>query len=55
MKKNVIVEDFLRSVANLERYMNAYSMFLRNECLTVEEFNTLYDILCKIKDKSREN
>jgi hypothetical protein len=43
-------QGFKRQVANLIKYMNAYSTTLRDFLLGEEEFGNLYDSLAKIHD-----
>lgn len=49
--KSIIKSHFMRQICNLQSFMNAYSMTLREEILTEQEFSELYDLVCKYKDK----
>ena len=51
MNKKDIENGFLRQVANLSTYMNAYSMTLTSGLLSTQEYDNLYDILTKINSK----
>lgn len=49
--KSKIEAHFIRQICDLQSYMNGYSLTLRNEVLTEEEYSELYDVICKYKDK----
>ena len=48
-----VANDFSRQVASLMKYMNAYSITLRDSGIIKEEqFSELYDALCKVNDEN---
>lgn len=49
--KSIIKSHFMRQICNLQSFMNAYSMTLREEILTEDEFSELYNLVCKYKDR----
>lgn len=48
--KKGVMDGLLRQVSNLSKYMNAYSMTIR-EVTNEDDFNVLYDALCLIDKK----
>ena len=43
--RTVIEMNFVRQASNLLQYMNSYSMTLRNQVITEQEFSRLYKAL----------
>ena len=48
--KKGVMDGLLRQVSNLSKYMNAYSMTIR-DVTNEDDFNVLYDALCLIDEK----
>lgn len=48
--KKGVMDGLLRQVSTLSKYMNAYSMTIR-DVMNEDDFNVLYDALCLIDKK----
>ena len=48
--KQGVMDGLLRQVSTLSKYMNAYSMTIR-DVMNEDDFNVLYDALCLIDKK----
>ena len=50
MRKKSIFNEFLRQTTDLMKYMNAYSLTLR-EFISEDDFSELFDILAEVDSK----